>query len=1641
LGEGLSSQLNKDLSKEIGSGLCEGFMETSLPFMEEFKNTLINQVEGLKSLFQDFNLSSVLLEFITQIGHCVISKTWYNCIWAVLMLFVKFGLFSLKLIPDLCSKFLSYLSSLKLFSSQPNFENSDDIQPQNHEDNGDKFLISYISIFATSICALIGISSNSLNVKSIAGNFSKVLKESLQCGNALTSFLKSHIDLLSDIFLRAKHYIVGTTKEGVLLSKIMNNGQLIGNWIKEVDFLCDPINITNIASTPALQVRVRVCYLVGRSLQAQLVQSKDKAGMLFNNYFKRIGEKYDELAVNGFISHIREVPFVIYNFGLTGIGKSELSTDLVAHLFSVENIRSDGELMYTVSSTSDHYDGLTTQPCVYIDDFLAINDKDVVLKQFDLLYSAATSATWRPKQAALEDKKKMSAPALIYINSNLKHINHDTVMDNSALNRRLQYKIHSKMNPSVVKQYGKDKASDLPMEVVSNFKHLLFRVHLDPYKYQEDMWTKWMNYEELKKHAASHFKIHRQRAEEARNRRMIAENMWRTGTLFSEVTYENLQDPNYIQSKVNEFITEVIDIDNSESYLAKMTRSLYEDVFNNFYMLKNNVFGTISDLLFPNALKNENEEETTVEPQNIDPYESFKTYVSSQKDKDRVDKIYSILNHFEITYPTFIKDFSRLLSLFSYYEIYKRFENFLMCGMCKNGYLIYCDCTMVDWIAKQKNISCEKEDCMINDKVIALFKSESKLNSPLIRFKEMFIKFKDLVKRVVAQLIDSLKPLLSTTFGKLLILIVGVGVVFSTFKLISFVISSVLLYFGLIDDEETKSKNEAFKKLDWLVLQDQYRDNYVRPQTVYDGLQTKGKARAPTRSNLRSLQQQIRPQSQDFSDKISKMRRNFRYISMGSQEEYDNNKDLRFLPILGVSNRDFLFLKHYLLDINKNLECGHIIKFIDGNTTITLTADNFQQSDFTWRESDESSSELGIWRAPASVSMVPDITKHFISERQFSKAGPEVYIVSNIQRPDHPDVVTKITPFSNKNSTSLSNFNHIIQYENYSQNGNCMSIIFNISLKAPIAVHAFGNVSSSKQGYGELIFKETFKGIEEPIDIPTFEDLEEIKDEDVADYMKKLKIIGKVPSHQTPFAQGKTQLEKSPIYEEIAVQNKEPAPLSQFDWRCKDLFDPMVEGVKKHGNPPLSFNKQHLKICAEDVHRKMMQCAPPCRVKPDGSYLVEELSVKDAIIGIPEHAFKALDLTTSPGYPLVNVRGRGIQGKRGFIHTEIKDGKYILNSISSNLKQLLAMERKMRINRQMPFSPAIDCLKDELLKVEKARRAGGTRVFSISPVQQVIAGKRIFGDWLMSYRKNWKTLEHGISINPESNDWAYLYEQLKTFPNVLEGDYSNFGPQADSEVAKAALNNIITWYKHYGADKEHINQLEVMREEFINSPHLCREYFYSTNSGIISGSFATAEINSEINKLYIRLAWCSLVEPNMKLFNENVVFYTYGDDVIACVSDAYIDKFNVVTMSKFFEQHNIKFTNASKGSELIKSIDLKDATFLKRGFRLDPDVPNQCLANLDKISIEEQLNWVKRSEHNDRWELVFQSVDSCLRSASMWGKDYYNTLKAKIENSMIKHLKSYCFKSFEQQISDIYYPTNNDVIKNADQILLGTVCE
>lgn len=1570
-------------ARTAGHGIASGVFAGTEDYFSELSSTLENTIKhklaamGISST-PDFSISNILTVVIQESGHCLLSPTWKTFLWSFAIVLNKLGLIGINVIPKITSTLASWFTSVATTLNEPT---TGAVAMQGPEE--ENLPVGFITILITGISTLFGIKEWKDDKNRTAKKFTDTFKSSLQLGTTLTAFLKATGKAFKCLFQTAYYWLIKDNKDARTVLALTVTDSLISNWMKEVDFLTDRSRREQITSDPAIQLRVRVAYIIGRRLHTQLILGNNRKTSPLTYYFQQIKKLYEEFAENGFSHHIRKEPFVIYVYGKTCIGKSQMQSDLCSKLLASENIAFDGPMVYTVPTISPFMSGLKKQPVIAVDDMMSVVIPESLRNWFTLVFENATCATFRPNMAAIEEKEKLVENEILYFNSNHEIINHDAIPDKNAFHRRFHFKIHAEIKPELASAHPTAKTID--REILNRFGHLRFRRTLNPHDVENPIYSPWMDYDQLIEHAIADFKAFRISAQESVNRRMLCELQSKSLGL-SDISYDQLQDESFVEKKILEFLEELDTLENQRgifSYdfrkaIKPATQTLCE-VFQKYYPKVSspvtNALARFKSWSF-DAIKPETIVTQGPEPSipNNDP--ALPTICISAC-TTLVDLYATIDPKYKGRVQQYVRTYDISNPVLPFLRGVRMYEFLNSCEVTK------CRCE-IEYLDGDE--ICElKEQCYVSvhKRVLKGFISHESKAKSWVQL------VKDYVKKITLSIWDNMSLTL-----KCVLAICGAF----------FARGLIHLAFNWLVSKWNKSDNEIDKD---------FKETFGLQGHYSPGTSSKDvKKPSNVKTNVSSFtSKHVALQSGYFYDVVRKVRSNLRWITV-RQPHQTLDEPCKMFPILGLRNREYFVILHLIKEITHDLEQGCIATFFDGQMNIPLSLTDFHPSLFKWRYTDTSLSELGLWNAPAKIHLISNITHMCGSRAKLNHMNNECFIIPGVHDFNVPAVLTRFNSSDARFYDDISEYNNLICYDDYSAPGFCGSLVFSKNLNSLVAIHVMGS-TNGKLGFAELVFREDLENV---VAIePGFNsvELEPISQEEISSFPQYLKMLGKVPDHQVKKQATSSVFSLSPLANTVFEVRKEPAPLTSSDPRVNHMWSPMREGVKKHSNPPLGFHPQLLHLASLHSRELLIQSCTPVRTS------IGILSIEDAVLGISVLNFKALDMSTSPGYPLNSIRSVTQKGKAFLFNIETINNERRLIGLHPDLKHILSAEEHMRKNATACFSPAIDCLKDELLKSEKAHRVGGTRVFSVSPVQQVIAGKRLMGDWLMAFRSNWFKLEHGISINPQSSDWMRLAQSLRKFPNILEGDFSNFGPQADSGVALCAIENIISWYSFHNATSEHLAQLHALKEELVNGIHICNNYVYSTISGIISGSFATAEINSEINKIYMRIAWLATTSTDLQTFSHNVVLFTYGDDVIMSVSDAYIEKFNVRTISEFLAQHGIKFTNASKVLEIIETVSLKEATFLKRGFRFDSSVPNQCLAPLDKVSIEEQINWVRNTQ--DPWDLIVASVNSMMIEAAMWGQSYYDNLKELLIRAFSLKEKYYPFIDYFSMINKIYY--------------------
>lgn len=491
--------------------------------------------------------------------------------------------------------------------------------------------------------------------------------------------------------------------------------------------------------------------------------------------------------------------------------------------------------------------------------------------------------------------------------------------------------------------------------------------------------------------------------------------------------------------------------------------------------------------------------------------------------------------------------------------------------------------------------------------------------------------------------------------------------------------------------------------------------------------------------------------------------------------------------------------------------------------------------------------------------------------------------------------------------------------------------------------------------------------------------------------------IGK--SDKIFFQNDDTQIIKTDIHGEITPPVTFPAVLSRNDPRLEKRVNPLQVGIGKYAYALKPFPLQHRKL-VNDYLRSELHTYKRLR-RPQ---LLTDL---EAVKGIPEfeQAFEPLPMNTSPGWPYINTRPRGVSGKSYLfdINGQITDAELRRNYV----------EREERARRgERVQSVWVDCLKDERRPIEKIK-SGSTRVFTIGPVDFSLICRKYCQDFVESIKASRAFSHCKLGIDPQSLEWTELYTYLSSFADcIVAGDFTRFDGTVHAELIEDYFEDVDYFYKEFGDwTPEDKKVREVLADEIVNTIQLAKDEYYMTHGGNPSGNQQTTPLNSRTNYRYMALAWLGIAYNmgltryfNMYTFAENVRIACYGDDNLLAIKREVIDWFNQETISQYLEEYGIVYTNETKDG-ITKYKTLDECTFLKQGFRDHATIKGVKAPLMKESTLMELLNWTKIAPDQD--ELLADNCTDCLRFAYFYGEEYFNNLRNKILKALSKHEKNF----------------------------------
>ncbi|APG78525.1 hypothetical protein [Wenzhou picorna-like virus 16] len=298
-------------------------------------------------------------------------------------------------------------------------------------------------------------------------------------------------------------------------------------------------------------------------------------------------------------------------------------------------------------------------------------------------------------------------------------------------------------------------------------------------------------------------------------------------------------------------------------------------------------------------------------------------------------------------------------------------------------------------------------------------------------------------------------------------------------------------------------------------------------------------------------------------------------------------------------------------------------------------------------------------------------------------------------------------------------------------------------------------------------------------------------------------------------------------------------------------------------------------------------------------------------------------------------------------------------------------------------------LKDEPVSHEKILSAK-TRVFTGSPVDWSIVVRKYLLTYIRVMQNNRFIFEAGVGTITQSLEWQQIRDYLVKHGEhkIIAGDYSKFDKHMTADIILAAFKVIKNVLRQAGWSDEELRVIQCIAEDTafplvdFNGDLI---QFYGTNP---SGHPLTVIINSMVNSLYMRLAYCALnPEGTCFDFQENVSLMTYGDDNIMGVSDK-TPWFNHTDIQSALGAMGVIYTMADKEAESKPYLHLSETSFLKRTWRWDEDV-GAYLAPLDHASMDKMMTmWIPSGTICPEAQAI-AIIGSAIREYFFYGKDVY----------------------------------------------------
>lgn len=346
----------------------------------------------------------------------------------------------------------------------------------------------------------------------------------------------------------------------------------------------------------------------------------------------------------------------------------------------------------------------------------------------------------------------------------------------------------------------------------------------------------------------------------------------------------------------------------------------------------------------------------------------------------------------------------------------------------------------------------------------------------------------------------------------------------------------------------------------------------------------------------------------------------------------------------------------------------------------------------------------------------------------------------------------------------------------------------------------------------------------------------------------------------------------------------------------------------------------------------------------------------------------------------------------------------------------------------------INHLKDEPQKKAKVKD-GKTRVFSGGPADWAFVVRKYLLTFVRVVQNNKFLFESCPGTNATSAEWDLIYHHLTQFgkDRVVAGDYSKFDKKMTAQMILAAFEVIDAVMKKAGRSDRDRRIIQAIGYDIafpVSDVNGDLVQFWGSNP---SGHPLTVIVNGLVNSLYVRYCW-KMAGNDLSKFKELVALLTYGDDNIMNIHKK-VTNFDHTILVKHLASIGVVYTMADKEAASVPFVDISNVTFLKRGWRYEPELGSH-VAQLEHDSIAKSLTMHLPSSEICSEAKAIESMTTALHEYFFYGRQEFEKRRKMFQEIIAEcELEPYVTSEFP-----IFDDLVTHYLKESEEFYPGGVC-